>query len=382
MKNGFIRFLLRFCIGGLLLILTMIAQAAGPSAVAKSNIDLWPNLITSKEEFDTASRAEILIFLSVYKEKFSAEVKANDLNVKSINSVSFDRWKARFKTYWLNTFLDATKSCKNDKELGCGFKETDFEKLLAYSAQFKTSLPAKYGPWIEMSQGFYQTYLKEQARLAALFPNPTSEILPLADTEILGDRFNDGEFLLTLDDGPTQTDDTAKYSRLLRANGISAFFFALGDALETKLNKTSTEGLKNIYQGQCLASHGYHHKSHQKWTDWKNSIDKTQSLIKRITENNSPVAFRPPYGQSQESLINYLASQQSSIILWNIDSQDWQSSITAEEVSFRVKKLMLLWRKGIILFHDVHKKAFVAIPEAIQLGKISHLHWIDCSTLG
>ncbi len=381
MKNRHIRHLFKLFFGWILLALSMNTQAAGPSTVAKLNSDLWPNSITSKQEFDTASRAEILIFLSVYKELFSTDIKPSVLKIKSINAVSFERWKARFKTTWLNTFLDATKTCKNEKELGCSFKENNFEKLLVYSENFKNSLPEKYNPWLEMSDGFYRTYLKEQARLAALFPNPTSEILPLSDIEIIGDRFKDGEFLITLDDGPTKTDDTAKYSKLLKDNGISAFFFAVGDSLETKMKMTSAETVKNIYQGQCLASHGYHHKSHQTWKEWKSSIDKNQALIKQITGKNSPIAFRPPYGQVQQDLVNYLASQHSTIYLWNIDSQDWHSGITAKEVSLRVKKLMLLWRKGIILFHDVHQKAFVAIPEVVQFAKGPNLHWIDCSSV-
>jgi hypothetical protein len=85
--NKLIRFL--FCIGGILL-LAMDAEAAGPSAVAKSSTDLWPHSITSRTDFNTASRAEILIFLSVYKEKFSAAVNAEDLGVKSINTASLD----------------------------------------------------------------------------------------------------------------------------------------------------------------------------------------------------------------------------------------------------------------------------------------------------
>jgi peptidoglycan/xylan/chitin deacetylase (PgdA/CDA1 family) len=381
MKNDLVQCVLQFFIGWLLLTLAVVAKAEDSFEVAKSKANLWPKPISSREAFDIASRAEILIFLSVYKEKFSAEVKPADIKVKSINSVSFDRWKKRFRHYWLNTFLDAEKTCNNAQDMGCGFKEADFKKLLAYSVKFSTSLPAEYSPWAEMSREFYQAYIKEQARLAALFPNPTSEILPIADTEIFGDGFKDGEFLMTMDDGPTQSDDTEKYSHLLRENKISAFCFALGDSLETKLKKTSVVTLKGIYRGHCLASHGYHHNPHPKWAGWKSSIDSASHVIRRITENNSPVLFRPPYGERQAELVRYLASQHSLIILWNIDSQDWQHSITSDEVSARVKKLMLLWRKGIILFHDVHKKAFTAIPDAIDFSNQANLRWIDCSSI-
>lgn len=357
------------------------AQGVGPAVIAKSSTSLWPNTISSKTEYDQASRAEILIFLSIYKEFFSGNMDPASLGTHSIDWNSMNQWRNRFRINWLNTFLDATKSCKTADQMGCDFKGTNFDKLLEYAVNFSNSLPQQYAPWKTMSRDFYFAYLKEQARLAALFPHPTSEILPLDNREKFGDRFKDGEFLLTFDDGPTATGDTAKYTQLLRNQGISAFFFVLGDALGPQLKKSSPTSLKEMYRGQCIASHGYHHTSHQKMSDWQNSIDKTASLIKQISGVDSTISFRPPYGQRQQQLIDYLTQQHASVILWNIDSQDWQSKINAAEVTVRVEKLMLLWRKGIILFHDVHKKGLIAVPHIIQFGKAGNIQWKSCTAV-
>lgn len=381
MKKMVIQFMLKIQLGLLAFLLATFVYADGPAAVAKSITLSWPLPIDSRVAFDTASRAEILLYLSVYKEQMANGIEPAALGVKTINPIAFNQWNTRFKVYWLNTYLDAMRTCKNTTELGCDYKGTDFESLLNYADHFKASLPEKFYPWRTMSQPFYEIYFKEQARLAALFPHPTSEILPFTNSEMLGDHFKDGEFMLTLDDGPTKSNDTAKYTALLRSNGIAAFFFALGDALDAKIKTNDLTTLKNMYQGQCLASHGYHHQSHQKWEDWKSSIDKTQTIIQQITGMHQAVSFRPPYGQLNENVAQYLANQHAPIILWNIDSQDWQNKITAEEVSVRVEKLMLLWRKGIILFHDVHQKAFVAIPDTIQFAKSSQLQWKDCTSL-
>ena len=68
-------------------------------------------------------------------------------------------------------------------------------------------------------------------------------------------------------------------------------------------------------------------------------------------------------------------------MLWNIDSQDWSSKINASEVSDRVITLMLLWRKGIILFHDIHPKAKEALPVITKTLNKSGLQFIDARKL-
>ncbi len=40
--------------------------------------------------------------------------------------------------------------------------------------------------------------------------------------------------------------------------------------------------------------------------------------------------------------------------------------------------LMLLWRKGVIVFHDTQDKARVALPQLLQATGQSGLGWQDC----
>jgi peptidoglycan-N-acetylglucosamine deacetylase len=42
---------------------------------------------------------------------------------------------------------------------------------------------------------------------------------------------------------------------------------------------------------------------------------------------------------------------------------------------------MLLWRHGIILFHDVHPKAQVAVPWLHEQLSSSGARWMDCKAL-
>jgi hypothetical protein len=47
-------------------------------------------------------------------------------------------------------------------------------------------------------------------------------------------------------------------------------------------------------------------------------------------------------------------------------------------VSGRVLTLMLLWRHGVVLFHDVHPAARKALPALLDVGGVT---WLDCHEL-
>ena len=356
------------------------AMAAGPSEVAKADFGLWPRAIESRAEFDAASRAELLASAIVLDGLLKSALQASDLGIKQIQADSLAKWKDKAKAVWLRSYADASRDCAK-ADLGCGFQGTSWEAFIAFARRQEKEHLAKppYSAWLANSHGFYPVYLKEQLRLAALFPRPSSEILALDDAEILGDEFKDRHFLLSLDDGPSPAGGyTDRYAELLSRNGVSAFFFALGNALEQRLKKTSDANLHKLYQNQCLGSHGYEHKPHPNWPEWRTSLEKTQALISRINPDQAAIMFRPPYGQRHAELDQYIANQHGKVVLWNIDSQDWNVKIAASEVADRVKKLMLLKRRGIVLFHDIHDKGLTAIPDILEFSQKSMLAWEDC----
>lgn len=133
---------------------------------------------------------------------------------------------------------------------------------------------------------------------------------------------------------------------------------------------------KSWYLQQCLGSHGYEHKSHQKWDTWKTSLDDTCALL--TTYQNGPFWLRPPYGQRSEELVNDIADHHEKIMLWNIDSQDWNQTLTDQQVQNRVLTLMLLWRQGIILYHDIHGRALQNLAALNSFVKDSGQQWLDC----
>ena len=88
--------------------------------------------------------------------------------------------------------------------------------------------------------------------------------------------------------------------------------------------------------------------------------------------------FRPPYGQRRADSQGFFQSQGLQVALWDIDSQDEPGKLKAEESAQRVLTLMLLWRKGVIVFHDTQDKARVALPLLLQATAQSGLGWQDC----
>ncbi len=361
------------------------ARAAGPKEVAVADRSLWPVAIRSSKDFDQASRAENLMFAKVLGE---LEARSADyptlLGVKQVHGESVRRWLDEVKGTVAGNLRAARASCGTPQELGCAGEAPTAANVVQQGTAFVAALPAEYKAWREMDERFYGIYVRELLRLAALFPSPTSEILTFGPGEYTGAEWPDRQFLLTFDDGPTPAGGgTDKLMAILTERKASGIFFVLGDALKTRRDKGGPDALKALYQGQCVGSHGQEHKSHQKLATWKESLESSRGLVGSVgvEGNNTSVLFRPPYGQRTEELTRFLKEQGAAVVLWNIDSQDWNASVAAGPTTDRVINLMLLWRRGIILFHDVHNKVHYAVPRLLDFASTAGLQWKDCKTL-
>jgi len=359
-------------------------KAAPLKSVASVDRSLYPDPIITREEFDRASRIENLMFLKVlYELQGQRDNYRTLLGVKSSNQQSVAKWTDKTIDIILQNILEAAKSCKNENDIGCAPKEISRNTLYEYAVQVLNELPSRYQLWSKAAMEFYRAYGVEQLRLAALFPNITSEILTFSDREITGTEFKDLEFLLTFDDGPSAAGGvTDKLKIQLNEADIHGVFFVLRDAIHNRVDKTSVREIQELYQNQCVGIHGSVHKPHPKMPDWKGSIDSSLTLIQAlIQENFNQMFFRPPYGQRSEEMLAYLTERKVPVMLWNIDSQDWNSKIGKERVADRVLTLMLLWRRGIILFHDIHDKVLAVLPDLVNKTKSVGIHWKDCRIL-
>lgn len=368
----------------LLLVSGSAASAAGPKEVAVADRSLWPTAIRSPQDFDQASRAENLVFAKVLGELETQSANFPTLlGVKKVHGDSVRRWLDEVKGRVARNLQAARATCAAPTELGCAKGEPTAANISALGAAFVASVPPQYKAWLEMDERFYSVYAKEQLRLAALFPSPTSEILTMAPGEVTGSDWPDKQFLLTFDDGPTPAGGgTDRLVKMLEARKASGIFFVLGNALKARLDSTSAADLQKLYQGQCVGSHGREHKSHQQMADWKDSVEGSRGLIASLSiQGNDKVLFRPPYGQRTAELSGFVTEQGSTVVLWNIDAQDWNATIAPEAMTDRLVSLMLLWRRGILLFHDIHDKVHVALPKLLDFAQATGLQWKGCKEL-
>lgn len=368
-----------------LLVMAGLAQAAGPGAVASVDRSLWPDSVASPAGFDRASRAEVLSFAHALSEserdgddtlRDRLKLKHTQFDQSALDRVRTIYWRRLAANYTL-----ASTNCMQSEPFCLGpLDETAFRKA---AAAFTHALDDRYAAWLVASQRFHRTYLDELLRLASLFQRTSSEVATYSPGELTGNELADRHFLLTFDDGPTRTGgNTDKLLDALRKQHLNATFFVLGEPLQARLQQNAPGELSRTYQGMCVGSHGWQHKSHSAWPQWQDSVTRSIGLVRNSLPSSYVPLFRPPYGQRRADSGAFFDAHGLRVALWNIDSQDWSSKMDADQVKQRVLTLMLLWRRGVILFHDIHAKAWAVVPWLVEQTSGTDLQWVDCHTYG
>ena len=359
------------------------AFCAGPAVVAKADQKLWPQAISMPAGFDKASRASLLIYVLMLKEMqgLTDAQMLDTFKIKSVNRKSVEKWLAHEQLLSLANFQHAAKQCGLN-DWTC-VPSANMADLLSSAANMK--VPVELRAWRENLQGFSRSYLYEQLRLAALFPKISSEIDRFNDAEFNGDALADREFYLTFDDGPTRVNATTDSTlTMLATHKKSGAFFLLGENLEARLQATKAASLATLYAGQCVAAHGWSHVSHASGEQWQSSVTRTFALLNTAFAHSASQIlplFRPPYGQRKADSGAFFKAQSVQVALWNLDSQDWNAQVSANDVVNRMLTLMLIKRHGVLLFHDIHPKANVALPSMFDaLG--TSVKWGECGDLG
>jgi peptidoglycan/xylan/chitin deacetylase (PgdA/CDA1 family) len=119
--------------------------------------------------------------------------------------------------------------------------------------------------------------------------------------------------------------------------------------------------------GHEIGNHAWSHTSFRSL--WQSQIiaeiDRTQGEIIRATGVH-PVLLRPPYGRYPPSALPLIAERDLDIILWSIDSRDWELSDPHELAASVVRALK---PGAIILMHDRTPLAAKALEEIIVRGR-------------
>ena len=363
--------------------LLCLGAVAAPNEPATLDRTTWPEPLSSPALFDVASRAEILTFAHalLVSEGLDENGLKERLGLKVINMDAIDKVRQRLWQRLLANYTFAQQSCDQDASF-CYYVE-DMASLREQAGKFEVADDSFYVKWAEPSAGFHRRYLDEQLRLAALSPQISSEIALLGDQEFNGENMHDRLFMLTFDSGPTVIGSTTDWlTDYLRKQSMSATFFVLGNSLKARLDKSSDQALRALYKGQCVGVQGWEYRAHSHWQNWQDSVLRSTALVKQVLPQNYVPLFRPPYGQRRADSGAFFEPQGLQVALWNIDSQDLAGSLTAEQSAHRVLTLMLLWRHGLIAFHDTQDKVRSALPWLLKATVQSGLGWEECEALG
>jgi len=167
---------------------------------------------------------------------------------------------------------------------------------------------------------------------------------------------------LTFDDGPN-TPNTQRIVEILKANNAVATFFELGYRMEQ--NSSKMEMIIN--NDNQIGNHSFNHKIYTKITtaEMMDQIDSTNALMKQIVNLTASVV-RPPNGSMNDSVRQNIGYP---MILWNVDSKDWES----RNKDAIVKAVLSNLDDGdIIVMHDIYSSTAdaieVLVPELIKQG--------------
>lgn len=368
--------------GALLALMMSLAAQAAPIPPASLDRSLWPEQLDSPALFDVASRAEILSFAQVLHESelmddatLAARLGLRQINLQKVRAVRARMWQRLWQGY-----QQAQRSCEQDASF-CYLVES-MADLRTKAATFAADVGTFYTGWIEPSHQFHVRYLDEQLRKAALLPHTSSEVERLSNRERNGDELNDRMFLLTFVGGPgpegSTTDTLAHY---LRKQKLQGTFFVLGNRLQQRRDAGAVGALGRLYKGQCVGIQGWEYRSHAQWNGWQDSLKRSQARVQADLPEQYVPLFRPPYGQRRADGEAFMARQQLRVSLWDIDAQD-DGPLTAEASAQRVVTLMLLWRKGVVQFHDSLPKAQPAVEWLLRNTAQSGIGWEDCREYG
>ena len=165
---------------------------------------------------------------------------------------------------------------------------------------------------------------------------------------------------ITFDDGPHDV-QTPRLLKLLKARGIKATFFCVGQCV-AQLPELARQ---IVEEGHEIANHSWSHPLLTKMSEAgvKDQIDRTHNVIKQTT-GVTPTLLRPPYGGftvRQRAWANAVWNYKT--ILWDVDSLDWKHRSPAKTESIILSET----KKGsIILCHDIHKTTVDAMAATLD----------------
>lgn len=320
-----------------------------------------------KKDYTGIKKAELNISYT-YKEVNESIVNISlntfigaDKTVNKIKTFTYDKKSKKFLSMEdLISDLDAL-DYDVKKALLEKYREADMDFLSNVSYDYFTiddeNLTIYLGPAILKGNGSELIYLD--------IPLDTLDMLIDVDKSKASDNYlyikkrnidyGDKVVALTFDDGPSKyTNDIID---ILKKNDACGTFFVVGN----KVSFYDQTLVKMVKNGNEIGNHSYSHKWLNRLSadEFKKEINRTQDEVKKVT-GFTPKLFRPTYGGYTDRLKSYT---DLLFVLWDVDSSDWK----VKRKDKILKNVIPNVKDGsIILFHDNHEYAALAIESVIQ----------------
>jgi peptidoglycan/xylan/chitin deacetylase (PgdA/CDA1 family) len=167
---------------------------------------------------------------------------------------------------------------------------------------------------------------------------------------------------LTFDDGPDPA-FTPRVLDILRRHGVRATFFCVG------MNACAYPELvaRILDEGHGVGNHTW---SHPYLPDLSRDevlrqVDATGTALAKVT-GTAPALIRPPYGSRTPEVLRWIAGQDLTTVLWDVDAGDWAGP-PAAAITARVTTATTAG--SIVLMHDAggdRSGTVAALPDILE----------------
>ena len=135
---------------------------------------------------------------------------------------------------------------------------------------------------------------------------------------------------ITYDDGPHNI-YTKKIVDELSKYGFNATFFVIGTRVDGTEYNGSSALIYAAENGNEIGIHGYTHKENYKECSdevYEADLKNTEDAIKNRIHNIEVELMRPAWGLISDERVK---ESKYSIILWNVDSEDWKYKYSSDD---------------------------------------------------
>jgi peptidoglycan-N-acetylglucosamine deacetylase len=151
---------------------------------------------------------------------------------------------------------------------------------------------------------------------------------------------------LTFDDGP-HPQGTPATLEILRAGGIRATFFLVGEQVE----RHPSIAAEIVAHGHAVGVHGHRHRNLLRLTPGqvRDDLLRAEAAIEGITSVR-PSLYRPPYGVLCAAALMHARRRGWAPLLWSRWGRDWRAHATATTIADEATTA--LTGGDVILLHD------------------------------